>query len=85
MRPDTPQLYEYIFVEDVEGTIDNFITVKPWTQFFDNKGKKEIPISIAKNVTMKNCKVKSKIYKNITDCPEQYKLEDFSIENDTLF
>lgn len=29
MRPDTPQLYEYITVEDVDAKLKNFITVKP--------------------------------------------------------
>ena len=33
MRPDTPQHYEYISVEDMEGKIDSFININPWTQF----------------------------------------------------
>lgn len=38
MRPDTPQNYEYITVEDVKGSAQNFLFVRPWTQFFDMKG-----------------------------------------------
>jgi len=36
MRPDTPQNYEYVLVEDIEGTeIGNFIYIRPWTQFLN--------------------------------------------------
>ena len=39
MRPDTPQQYEYVTVEDIEGNAKNFILVAPWTQFYDLKGR----------------------------------------------
>lgn len=44
MRPDTPQLYEYILVENIKGQAHSFIYVKPWTQFFDLKGRSEVPL-----------------------------------------
>lgn len=40
MRPDTPQHYEYITLENIEGNITNFININPWTQFFDLKDRK---------------------------------------------
>ena len=40
MRPDTPQLYEYITVENITGPVKNFILIAPWTQFYDLKGRK---------------------------------------------
>ncbi len=45
MRPDTPQHYEYILVEDISGTADIMLDIKPWTQFFDLKGEKNIRMS----------------------------------------
>ena len=43
LRPDTPQHYEYITIEDVQGReIKNFLNVNPWTQFFDLRAE---PIS----------------------------------------
>ena len=39
MRPDTPQHYEYISVEDINGKIDSFININPWTQFYDLKDR----------------------------------------------
>lgn len=40
MRPDTPQHYEYITLENIEGNITNFININPWTQFYDLKDRK---------------------------------------------
>ena len=31
----------------------NFININPWTQFFDLKDRKDIPLSYADHVTMK--------------------------------
>ena len=45
MRPDTPQKYEYILIEDVEAVVNSFITIHPWTQFYDLQGSEDILIS----------------------------------------
>lgn len=42
MRPDTPQHYEYISVEDINGKIDSFININPWTQFYDLKDREDV-------------------------------------------
>ena len=81
MKPDTPQHYEYITVEDVEGTIINFINVNPWKQFFDLKGRKDIPLSTADHVVMRNCNCQCSTYFNVTKADEQYHLSDFTFEN----
>mgnify|MGYP000228881532 FL=1 len=57
MRPDTPQHYEYISVEDINGKIDSFININPWTQFYDLKDREDVPLSYADNVVMKNCEM----------------------------
>ena len=54
MRPDTNQNYEYIAIEDISGSARNMIYIKPWTQFFDLKGEKDIRASKAQHITMKN-------------------------------
>ena len=40
MRPDTPQNYEYILIEDITGSTGKVLSIRPWTQFFDLKGEK---------------------------------------------
>lgn len=84
MRPDTPQLYEYITVEDVTAKLMNFITIKPWTQFFDLKGRTDIPKSRAQHITMRNCVCECDTYFNVEAQEEQYHLSDFTFENLTI-
>ena len=81
MRPDTPQHYEYITVENIEGKVHNFININPWTQFFDLKGREDMPLSITENITMRNCKVECNTYFAVKKAEDQYVLKDFVFEN----
>lgn len=81
MRPDTPQLYEYVSVEDISGNAANFLTILPWTQFFDLKGRKDLPPGRAEKITMKNCKIKCKTAFNVQKNESQYLLSGFKFEN----
>lgn len=81
MRPDTPQHYEYITMEQIEGRVTNFINVNPWTQFYDLKGREEIPLSYADHITMRDCVCECETYFNVATQEEQYRLSDFTFEN----
>ncbi len=81
MRPDTPQLYEYITIEDVEAKVYNCITIKPWTQFYDLKDRKDIPMSYAKDITIRNCKIECETFFNVQKAENQYYLSHFTLEN----
>lgn len=81
MRPDTPQLYEYITLEAVSGIVKHFIDVHPWTQFYDLKGRADIPLSYAENITVKNCSVDCDVYFSVEPNEAQYRLSDFTFEN----
>lgn len=81
MRADTPQNYEYILVEDINGTdVANFIFIHPWTQFFDLKGQTEIPLSYGNHVTMRNINLSCDTFFNVRPS-DQYKLSNFTFEN----
>jgi polygalacturonase len=80
MRPDTPQNYEYIQVEDISGNATNLLYIRPWTQFFDLKGETEIKMGYASNITMRNIKLDCNVVFNIADS-EQYELSGFTFEN----
>jgi len=81
MRPDTPQIYEYILLEHAEGKADDFMNANPWTQFFDLMGRAEIPRSIAKHFVIRDCKCECDTFFNVTKNEEQYHLSDFVFEN----
>jgi Endopolygalacturonase len=80
MRPDTPQNYEYVLVEDIKGDAESFLYVKPWTQFFDLKGEKEIPLSYLNHVTMRNITLECDAFFDVQKS-DQYRLSDFIFEN----
>lgn len=60
LRPDTPQLYEDITVEDVTGNCQSIISAKPWTQFNDLKGRKDPPKALVRNILIKDLNVACK-------------------------
>lgn len=80
MRPDTPQLYEFVTVENVKGQAHSMIYAKPWTQFFDLKGKTEAPLSWCKHITMKNIDLTCDVFFDI-DIDQYDRLSDFTFEN----
>lgn len=80
MRPDTPQMYEYITVEDITGDVDNVLYVKPWTQFFDLKDRKDTPMSYSQNITLRNINMNCKVLFNVEKAETQYQLKDFTFE-----
>lgn len=81
MRPDTPQHYEYITMEDVTGQVAAFLNIKPWTQFYDLKDRKDIPLSYADHITMRNCTCTCDEAFAVENNPAQYQLEHFAFEN----
>lgn len=80
MRPDTAQNYEYITIENITGQAHSFIYIKPWTQFFDLKGREDVPLSYSDNITMRNIDLKCDIFYDMK-ITEYDKLTNFTFEN----
>jgi polygalacturonase len=80
MRPDTPQKYEYITIENINGSGRNCIYIKPWTQFFDLKGRETPPVSVAENILFRNITMEVKRFTDI-GITEHDKLKNFTFEN----
>ncbi len=53
LRPDTPQFYHDIHVNDVVLQDGSIFDVSPWTQFFDLKGQ-PAPQSVVRDVSLRN-------------------------------
>lgn len=84
LRPDTPQHYEYVLVEDIECRVVNFLNINPWKQFFDLKGRTDMPVSLVEHVTMQNCICKCQTCYCVTPKDDQYLLSDFVFENNKV-
>ena len=81
MRPDTPQRYEYISMENVTGSVQHMVNINPWTQFYDLKDRKDIPLSYADHVRIRDCECECKIFFNVKADTSQYILSNFELEN----
>ena len=81
MRPDTPQRYEYITVEDITGPVRNFLLIAPWKQFYDLKGRKDSPLSYSDHIVMRNCECECETFFNAQKQDEVYRLSNFTFEN----
>ena len=81
MRPDTPQRYEYITVEQIEGRVKEFLKIYPWTQFFDLKDRKDRPLSYADHITMRDCDCACDTFFDVIADEEQYLLTDFTLKD----
>ena len=84
MRPDTPQNYEYILIENITGTVRKFFEVSSWTQFFDLQGREDIPMSYARHITMRGCKLSCSVFYEATEQPDQYLLEDINLDGNEI-
>jgi len=80
MRPDTPQHYEYVTVENFTGKTGSFLVVRPWTQFFKPENREDMPLSTCNNIVLKNINMECKNFFDV-GASEKYKLVDFTFEN----
>ena len=74
MRPDTPQEYSCISIEKVKGQVDQVLYVKPWRQFFDLKGRSDIPKSYASDIVIRDSDIKFRRKENVVLDDTQYEL-----------
>jgi len=80
MRPDTPQHYEYITLDNIKGNVKTFLYVKGWNQFFDLKGEERPRTGLANNVVLKNIDISCETAFSV-EKSELYDLKDFTFEN----
>jgi polygalacturonase len=83
MRPDTPQHYEYVLVENITGHCGRFLFIHPWTQFFKPGDRKDMPLSRCNNVTLRNIKVDTKTMIDVKTS-DKYELIDFTLDGKPL-
>lgn len=79
MRPDTPQHYEYVRVEDFTGKCRNFLLIRPWTQFYEKQERADMPLSQCNDVAFKNIRMECDVFFNVTGS-DKYALKSFSFE-----
>lgn len=83
MRPDTPQHYEYVLVENITGRCGRFLFVHPWTQFFKMGDRKDMPLSRCNNIMMRNINVETETMFDVKTS-DKYQLVDFIMDGKAL-
>ncbi len=83
MRPDTPQKYEFIAVENISGQAYSLLYIKPWRQFFDLQGRIDPIRSYSEHITLKNIDLKCEVFFDV-EKSDNYQLADFWFENLTI-
>ena len=84
MRPDTPQHYEYITVEDITGHCGRFLFVHPWTQFYKPEKRDDMPLSQCNHIVMRNIQVETPVMLDV-EPSDKYKLTDFWLEGQQMY
>ena len=80
MRPDTPQHYEFVRVENFTGNCRSFLLVKPWTQFYEKQEREDMPLSQCNDISFKNINMKCGTFFDVRGS-DKYALKNFSFEN----
>ena len=80
MRPDTPQRYEYIVVENIQGEAETGLAIFAWRQFYDLKNRQDIPLSYGDQITLKNINLKCTNFYGVEKDPN-VRLSNFRFEN----
>ena len=77
MRPDTPQHYERIRVENVSGTCGSFLVIRPWRQFYNPGNRPDMPVSRCHDIDIRNISVKCDNFFDV-GTSDKYLLSGFS-------
>ena len=83
MRPDTPQHYEYILVENIKGKCTRLLYIHPWTQFFKPEKRDDMPLSRCNNIVIRNMHVDAEIPYDV-QTSDKYELLNFKIEGENI-
>lgn len=80
MRPDTPQHYEHIAVEDLTGNCGSFLVVRPWTQFFKMQERPDMPLSRCNDIAVRRVDMDCRRFLDV-GASDKYRLSGFTFEN----
>ena len=81
MRPDTPQQYGDVLVENCTGiTQHSAIEASTWTQFYNKQERADMPVSNVRNVTVRNIDIKTANFLKV-EMKEPFTLSDFTLQD----
>lgn len=82
-RPDTPQHFEYVKVDNISGNVNRFLSIQPWTQFYEEIDRDDMPISGANNFLFSDLDIVCNRFYDV-GLSDKYSLKDFSFCNSSV-
>lgn len=83
LRPDTPQHYEFIRVEDIRGRCGRFLFIHPWTQFYKPEQRDDMPQSRCNDIQLVDCHVDTPVMFDVKTS-DKYTLEDITLDGELM-
>lgn len=79
LRPDTPQHYEFIRVEDVAGKVGSILRIRPWTQYYQMEERENMPVSVCNDIALQDIRVECRQVLDM-ELSDQYELLNVTLE-----
>ena len=80
MRPDTPQHYEHVRIENLTGRCRSFLLIKPWTQFFQMGDRADMPKSECNDIRFHGIRMECGTFFDVSGS-EKYVLRRFEFSD----
>jgi len=80
MRPDTPQHYENVLVENFTGKCRNCLLIKGWTQFYEKQDRPDMPTSQCHDITFRGIRMDCGNFFNVAKS-NNFILKNFTFED----
>ena len=80
MRPDTPQHYEHVRIENLTGHCRSFLLIKPWTQFFQMGDRADMPKSECNDIRFHGIRMECGTFFDVSGS-EKYVLRRFEFSD----
>ncbi len=80
MRPDTPQHFQYVRIDNITGKTRSFLVVRPWTQFYNMEEREDMPLSRCNDITLSNIRMTCENFFDV-GTSEKYTLSDFTFRD----
>ena len=79
LRPDTPQLYEFVRVESITGKAGSILRIRPWTQYYQMEERENMPVSQCHDIVLKDIRVEARQSLDV-ELSDQYELANLTLE-----
>lgn len=79
LRPDTPQHYEYVRVEDISGRCGSILRIRPWTQYYRMEERDNMPVSLCNDISLQRISTECRQQLD-AQLSDQYQLVNVTLE-----